>query len=247
MFLFLRILLAHFVADFPFQTSKVYVLKAGGGAGKWAHTLIVFIISVIFVYPYWGTPDIWLYLIGAALVHHLSDWLKVLLNQRGSPRYFLFRYLGDQVVHVTTAAFVFLLPIGHIKLEWPGDGAWATFYNSDFWMIYGSLLMVATYFATYFIEAFKKSYCPAVYQEILPQTVKYHGILERACLFNLAYLGGFSWVIIPIALLPRFILAKSWPQIFRYKILSNSMLEISIGLLLGIIPGIILHFITYGP
>ena len=50
MFLFLRILFAHFIADFPFQTGKVYILKAGGGLGKWAHTLIIFLISVIFVF-----------------------------------------------------------------------------------------------------------------------------------------------------------------------------------------------------
>ena len=244
MFLFLRVLFAHFIADFPLQTGKVYILKAGGGVGKWAHTLIVFLVSVVFVYPYWGDPDIWLYLVGATLVHHLSDWLKVLLNQRGSPRYFLFRYMGDQVVHLATAAFVFLMAVGQKRLDWPGGGLWATVYNSDFWMLYGSLLMTATYFATYFIEAFKKSYVPTSYQEVLPQTYKYYGILERACLFNLAFLGGFSWVIAPIALLPRYILARSWPHVFNHKVRCNSFLEISLTALLGLLPGLALRTLT---
>ena len=241
MFLFLRILFAHFIADFPFQTGKVYFLKAEGGAGKWAHTLIIFFVSVIFVYPYWGKLDIWLYLIGATLVHHLSDWLKVLLNQRGSPRYFLFRYVADQVVHIATAAFVMLMGIGQESLKWPGDGVWASFYNSDFWMIYGSLLVVATYFATYFIEAFKKSYVPSRYLEMLPNPYKYYGILERTCLFHLAFLGGFTWFIVPIALLPRFILARSWPKEYNDKLRCTSFLELSLTLLLGLFPGVALR------
>ncbi len=243
MFLFLRLLLAHFIADFPLQTAKVYFLKAGGGAGKWAHTFIVFLASVLFAFPYWHYPDLWIYLFGATLIHHLSDWLKVELNQGGSPRYFLLRYLGDQLVHLATAAFVLTMAISQKRLAWPGNGLWASFYNSDFWMLYATMLLAATYFATYFIEALKKSYFPERFLNVLPETYKYYGILERTCLFNLAYLGGFAWVIVPIAFLPRFILAKTWPGLFKDKVRATSLLEVLSSALLGLIPGLLLRYI----
>ena len=248
MFLFLRLLLAHFVADFPLQTARVYLLKAGGGLGKWAHTLIIFATSVLFVYPYWACSDTWIYLLGSTLVHHLSDWIKVELNRKGSPRYFLLRYIADQIVHVATAAFVFLMPLGQLRLAWPSEGRcefwrlWADWYDSDFWMLYGSLLIVATYFATYFIESFKKSYAPERFQPVLPEAYKYYGILERACLFHLAFVGGLFWALTPLAILPRFAMARLWPAHFA-KLRCASILEISLSVILGILPGIALRLL----
>ncbi len=245
MFLFLRLLLAHFIADFPLQTGRVYVLKAAGGLGKWAHTLIIFFVSALFVHPYWAYSDMWIYLIGSTLVHHLSDWVKVKLNRSGSPRYFLLRYVGDQIVHIATAAFVFLTPLGRLRLQWPSGGLcgglWATWYDSDFWMLYGSLLVVATYFSTYFIEAFKKSYTPERFYPDIPEIYKYYGILERACLFHLAFIGGVWWAITPIVILPRFVLARLWPDPFASKLRCTSLLETILSLVLGILPGIALR------
>lgn len=244
MFLFLRLLLAHFIADFPFQTTAVYIIKVRGKHGLWLHTSIIFVMSVLFVYPYWSYPSMWVYLLGSTLIHHASDAVKLVLNKRGSHRNYLLRYVGDQVVHIATAASVLLLPISGLRIEGGGPEFWTAFYNSDFWVLYGSLIILATYFATYFIEALKKSYYPERFQEILPEEYKIYGIIERACLFNLAFLGPIFWIFIPLAVLPRTILVRILPQIFKDKMRATSILEISCTLLLGIIPGLALRFLT---
>jgi hypothetical protein len=244
MFLFLRLLLAHFIADFPLQTTRVYLLKAGDGCGKWAHSAIVFLVSVLFVFPYWGAPDIWFYLVGAGLVHHLSDGAKLALNRALSNRSFLFLYVADQCIHVLTVSFILLMSISAIRLEVPGTGLFASLYNSDFWILYAILLVISTYFTTYFIEAFKKSYYPDRFQEVLPAAYKYYGILERACLFHLAYWGGAAWAFVPLALAPRFLLARVSPGLLGSKIVCTSFLEIFWSLLLGVAPGLAFRYLV---
>ena len=244
MFLFLRLLLAHFIADFPLQTTSVYVIKVRDKHGLWVHTSIIFLMSLLFVYPYWGYPWMWVYLVGSTLVHHASDAIKIYLNRTGSPRHFLLRYVGDQIVHVSTASAVLLLPIGHLRLEDANPGLWAKIYNSDFLMLYGSLLIVATYFSTYFIEALKKSYWPKRFHELLPTSYKTYGIFERACLFHLAFLGGLFWATMPFAILPRYLLANFFPKIFNNKIRCISALEMIPSFFLGILPGIALRLLT---
>ncbi len=243
MFLFLRLLLAHFIADFPLQTKRVYLLKARGGAGKWVHTAVIFGVSVLFAFPYWDYPDIWFYLIGATLIHHLYDWIKVILNQDGSPRHALFRFMADQVGHLAVLAFVLLMSAGQVTRVFPGDSLLARIYNSDFWMLYGSLLIAATYFATYFIEAFKQSYAAPGSSKVLPNTYKYFGILERTALFHLAFLGEFAWILIPAALLPRFIAARYSKPLWG-KIHITSPAEVCLSLILGVVPGLALRWIS---
>ncbi len=243
MYLFLRLLLAHFIADFPLQTSKVYTLKCGHGPGKSAHSLIIFIVSIFFVIPYWSYPSMWVYVTVSGLIHHASDTIKLAWNKTGNPRNFLFRYVGDQLVHVATAAGIFLLPLHELRLPMAGGGLVQKIYASDFLMLYGSLLIVATYFGTYFIEAFKKSYLPERYVEILPRSYKFQGIFERMVLFHLAYLGGFGWVIVPLALLPRFLMQRFWKADFINKSRPTSVLDIALTLLLGLIPGLVLSLL----
>lgn len=237
MFLFLRLLLAHFVGDYPLQTGWIYRLKGKGRVGQCAHSFVVFLVSVLFVYPYWGYASMWLYLVGAALVHHLSDWVKMELNSKGSARNHLWRYVADQIVHAATVAFVLLMPIGHIELPAQGPAWWTTLYNSDFCMMYGSLLVVATYFTTYFIEGFIKSYMPDLFQMHMPDSYKYYGIAERLILFNIAF---FANAYVLLALIPalalRMATRRLWPSL-------TSPLEISLSFAMAIVSGLTLRLL----
>ncbi len=237
MFLFLRLLLAHFVGDYPLQTGLIYGLKSKSGAGKFAHSLVVLLVSIFFVYPYWGYPSIWIYLIAAALVHHLSDWVKMELNRKGSVRNHLWRYVLDQAVHVATAAFVFFLPIGQLELrvQWPVW--WASFYNSNFCMLYGSLLVMATYFTTYFIDALKKSYLPDLFRENMPDSYKYYGIAERLLLFNLAFFfSAYALLALIPALALRIATRRHWPSLPV-----TDPMEMGLSFAMAIVCGLTLH------
>ncbi len=239
MFLFLRLLLAHLLGDYPLQTGWIYHLKNKGGAGKCAHSLVVFLVSVLFVYPYWGYTSMWLYLVGAALVHHLSDWVKMELNLTGSVRNPLWRYVADQIVHVATAAFVLLLPIGRVELpaQWPAW--WAAMYNSNFCMMYGCLLVVATYFTTYFIEALKMSYMPGLFQVQIPNSYKYYGIAERSILFNIAF---FANAYALLALIPVLVLRMATRHLWPTLPVTNP-LEVALSFAMAIVPGLALRLL----
>jgi len=120
MTIFWRLVLAHFLADFTFQTNKVATWKRENRAGMLVHILTHPAVTYVLVWPYLSLPWVqtpWIRLNGwvcvalLTILHWLEDeWRVWSIRETGSPDSTGF-FLWDQVVHLTMIlAFAPTLP-----------------------------------------------------------------------------------------------------------------------------------------
>jgi hypothetical protein len=120
MIIFWRLVLAHFIADFTFQTNHIAHWKRESKWGMVVHVLTHPVTSLVLTWPYLSMPWVqtrWFHLDGwicvgfIALFHWLEDeWRVWSIQESGSPDSTKF-FLWDQVVHITIIlAFAPTLP-----------------------------------------------------------------------------------------------------------------------------------------
>jgi len=91
--LFITLLLAHLIADFPLQTDFVYRLKIKNSLGIALHAAIHVVVTMLLLEGGWRN---WHLLLWLGLLHFLCDWAKV--RYRGTNQAGMF--LVDQSAHV---------------------------------------------------------------------------------------------------------------------------------------------------
>ena len=77
MFIFLRLLLSHFIADFPLQLKGVYRLKLTKVWGSFVHSAVVVLVCTIMCLPFLKYPEMWVIIFWVWIIHGLQDWIKV--------------------------------------------------------------------------------------------------------------------------------------------------------------------------
>jgi len=110
MAVFWRLILAHFIADFTFQTNKVASWKRESRTGMLVHILTHPVVAYALVWPYlsmiwvdtrWIQLNGWVCVALITLFHWLEDeWRVWSIQETGSPDSTGF-FLWDQVVHIT--------------------------------------------------------------------------------------------------------------------------------------------------
>ena len=110
MTIFWRLVLAHFIADFTFQTNKVATWKRESRVGMLVHSLTHPVVAYALLWPYlsmmwvqtnWIQLNGWVCVALLALFHFLEDeWRVWSIKETGSPDSTGF-FLWDQVVHLT--------------------------------------------------------------------------------------------------------------------------------------------------
>lgn len=114
MILFLRLLIAHLIADFLFQPNSWVEDKNRKGIRSpklFEHIVVVTVISVVFTVDYfrWEIP------VFIFLLHYLIDLTKIYLKpKRIKP---LAWFIIDQLLHVLTITFVVIIA-GQISIKW---------------------------------------------------------------------------------------------------------------------------------
>ena len=105
--IFWKILLAHALTDFVFQTDSLAKNK-GKITALSVHTLIFFLLSVVFLLPAFSYQTVTA-LICLAFFHGFVDYLKNLIQKGTAGSHWLY-FLGDQALHVLgIGAVVFFL------------------------------------------------------------------------------------------------------------------------------------------
>ncbi|HAX61129.1 MAG TPA: hypothetical protein DCX95_01015 [Elusimicrobia bacterium] len=197
MYFFWRLLLAHLLADFTFQTDRIAKWKREDISGIFFHVLIFLFFAVAINYQYLPQHNFALALLILAATHVIEDqWRVFSINRYNSPDNLMF-FLWDQFVHILLI-FVFA----------PENPAGV---KTEKWVFILIIFVLAAQFSTVLIYFVKKLF----YNDagIITQE-KYHGIAERILIVTCFIIPGkWYWFILPCAVLlvivERFSLKKT--------------------------------------
>ncbi len=225
-------MLAHFIADFPLQTDKIFALKSKYSWGVIVHGSIAGILGFVFAARYLKYPDIVGYLFLLWATHIIIDRVKLILNKRmGKENVYLF--LSDQVIHLFLIFSVCQTPNAKIPLPLniPIIGKLC---NSDLFVQYLIGYIIVTYVVMILIFSLKSTFkkpasIPGVKKKLFEFT-------ERGLITTFVILGGIFYWLILICAVPRFVLSfKKEPTFEFYDVVLSLVLTLPVGFILKII------------
>ncbi len=139
---FIYFLLAHFIADYPLQSSKLVQLKTQHYWGVFIHGIIHLSVMLIVLYPLLYSRQAWVGIAIVYLTHNLIDQTKVQLDKM-NPDKARFLYFLDQFLHWSIIAGVSYY-VGnitpHLSIQW------AELYLNRTLVLYLFCMVLATYF-----------------------------------------------------------------------------------------------------
>jgi hypothetical protein len=196
MFLFLRLLLAHFIGDFPLQFDAIYRSKLKGLQGTIPHALIIFLCFVALSWPYLHMPKMWFFIIFLSANHLTQDTLKI---KMGTSQIF-WGYFLDQLFHVGLIACVFLTSFKTIQLPAHPSNIFERIYCSDAVVIYLIALIAASYNGYFLIRCFKDAYIGRAHYN---PCEKWYGMAERGLIVSFFFLPATALLLLPVLALFR--------------------------------------------
>lgn len=241
MFIFLRLLLAHFIGDFPLQFGKIYKLKHKGLKGVVPHSVIIAGLFILLSWPYLKLPGLWVFIFFVSIIHLFQDWLKIVWTK--DPKEGFWSYLFDQFLHITVIAAVLLTGLESLKPPEHAMGSVVSFYNNDTIIVFLIFLIVATYNGTYLIKAFKNTFLGMGRK--YTSFEKWYGILERAITASIFIPAGFFIILIPFIFFGRIPVYKVALK-YRFNLGKEfaSLLEISLSAAIALAAGITFYVIS---
>lgn len=192
MFLFLRLLLAHFLGDTLLQPDEVYQQKMKGFYGVVIHVIIIFLTFVVFATPYLHYPATWAVLIFVGITHLIQDELKI--RKFTSPKYNFIAFVIDQLFHVLFTTPILLFNFADQIPQ--KEGAVYFLYNSTNLVVICLGCVITVFLGAYLWEAYKISYVksPILFDNIL---LKY-GMFERFLILISVTFSLWPALLVPI-------------------------------------------------
>jgi len=204
MWIFWRLVLAHLLTDFTFQTNLVARWKRENVWGGIFHSFLFTLTSFVLNWPYLTNIWInfhqstiilqgWVCIILISISHFLEDeWRIWTITKLNSPDSFYF-FIWDQFIHLVLIFTFSPILMGPI-IEW--------------WVFLGILLILLTHFSTIFIyflekDVFGKAEVPSGKEKYLP-------MIERITITIGIFLGGYFLFLIPIVATVRLLIQYHW-------------------------------------
>ena len=239
MFIFLRLLLAHFIGDFPLQFDSVYKLKYKGPKGTVPHVIIVMVMFILLSWPFLNLVDMWIFIAFISMVHLFQDQLKMFFKKDRKETFW--QYLTDQFLHIAVIALVLITFLRDLK---PPEGIIypvAKIYNNDLIIVSLIVLLAATYNGHFMIETFKNSFLKR--SRSATTFEKWYGMIERLAMVLLFIPAGVFLIAIPFILYLR---RPIYKVLLKYKFNMTkqftSFLEISLSGAIALAAGITLYW-----
>ena len=239
--LFWLLLLAHFIADFPLQSDKIFALKSKYKWGVLPHIFISFITNLVVAFPYLGFKNFWYAIFFLSSIHFLLDWFKVVLT-KSFLRDSMFIFLFDQMLHVffiwLTCFYLFDIPQPDIKNKLITN----YYLNRKVILILTGLVFsmfgggVLIHYIRKIIHRIKTK--DSGEQVVFPKINKRRiGYIERFFSTFGVIFGGWLLILVPLAFLPRIvILGKTENQEYL-------VINLVAGLSITIGTGIFIHLL----
>jgi hypothetical protein len=201
MFLFLKLILAHLIADFILQFEELYRLKVRSFLGQLLHVLIHGLVSLALLYPYLNEPVVWAFAAGIVVIHLAQDLLKYSFTKKTPANTFIY-FMTDQLFHILVISVIFLLPVSREVRGFPDSPLLDTLYRTDYWTLGAIFFITLTFAGSYILNAFTKSYLKGhapLYLISSPEIA--HALLERSLIawILLATTSPLALLAIPLA------------------------------------------------
>lgn len=191
MFIFIRLLLAHFIGDFPLQFNKIYNLKHKGLIGILPHAFIIMGCLIILSWPYLNFPGLWGFIFFVTIIHLFQDSIKVSYKKI---KFSFWLYLLDQLSHVALIAVVLFTDLKNLRPPKNADGFIVSLYNNNLLVIYLIAIIIATYNGYFMIRNFKNTFFEKAYS--CSTYEKWYGMFERALLVSIFLLDRYLFLFI---------------------------------------------------
>lgn len=177
----IRLLLAHLLSDFLFQTKKMVENKKWFSKEMFSHILIVFIITFIF------SQNLYISLV-ISILHYFIDGLKIEFNKKKISKTLVFTI--DQVLHIVAILFCWSSYFGISKMVFKTLLLPINNYNIS--LICLSYFLVTTPFG-YFIGLITKRFQKNENNKPKPDKNGFLiGIFERLIILTFILLGEYS-------------------------------------------------------
>jgi hypothetical protein len=225
--IFLRLLLGHFLGDFPLQTDFTYRLKLKYRFGILLHIGIIAICCIILLYPYLGYSIVWVSIFLILLTHLLQDKIKLKIYNSYDN---ILIFFIDQILHILIIYGVSALIAHNIdndKLIHLPNGLNKLYWNNKI-VILAILYCIVSYFSYILIMYIKKAIKKMNELELSNALVKYVGILERILISTSIFTSNVILFIIGI------IMNLGMLKLKKIEVL-DSFLSITISIVIGIV------------
>jgi hypothetical protein len=198
MFIFLKLILAHLVADFILQFEELYQLKVRSFLGQLLHVLIHGLVALALLVPYWNAPSIWFFVAGLVLVHLAQDLIKYSATKKTPKNTFVY-FMTDQLCHILVISAIFLLPISREVRGFPGSLLLDLIYRNNIWTLGAIFFITLTFAGSYILNAFTKSYLKGFSPTYLINSQEMaHAIVERSLVAAILLINASPWTILLI-------------------------------------------------
>ena len=142
MFLFLRLILAHFLADFPLQPDIIYKLKIKNLWGQLLHAGIFVVCAIGFSWPFLNIKAIWGLFLFLGASHFAIDCLKVRYVDKGKAK--LWSFITDQFLHLGAISVIFLTGLKNLSFS-AKPCFFERLYANNFLILFLIILVISAY------------------------------------------------------------------------------------------------------
>jgi hypothetical protein len=190
--IFWKILLAHALTDFVFQPDALAENK-GKIAALLVHTLIFFVLSVVFLLPDFSYQTV-IALVCLALFHGFVDYLKNVIQKGTAKNHWLY-FLGDQVVHALGIGTVVLFLDRERFHTW--INLFSTYWSKPSLFLFVSLFVLIVFGGGFFTGGLCRGFLGRLNAEKRPgleRAGRYIGILERSLVLTAVLFGKMEFI-----------------------------------------------------
>lgn len=220
--IFFRLLFAHLLADFTFQTNYIARWKRESVWGLLTHVALHPICYAVVLWPFrgqtWACPlgfnsSPFLAILISSVVHLVEDWFRVGRVKKGWRDNTAF-YAWDQAVHI--ASLWLLSPV-------------KTQPATSLWPLLGALAVIVTHFSTVTLWFLEKDFSGRDYPET---EEKYVLILQRFAVWVAFFLPAPFWLLVPAAIIAAF-MRHVWVRRVDYtwfSVIGGNLISVACGL-----------------
>ena len=183
MTILLRLIFAHVLSDFVFQSDKICEGKQEKTSKKYVYQLLHSFIHALTAYLFVADWNNYIIPLVVFVLHTLMDHIKVEYMKKDVASFII-----DQLVHIAVIVILWLFLFDHSEFccqellikEWNNLTTWT--------VVTAYLLMLKP--ASVFLSLFIKKWTPSVTAESLPNAGKWIGYFERILIFTFILTGN---------------------------------------------------------